>query len=256
MLDLLDRDVVRLRWLSMEAVHESDLRSWRETLDRDELERADRFRFARERDAFLAAHALTRSMLSEATGLPADRFRYVTGRFGKLALVDAESHGHLNFNLSHTRGFVSCALALRPIGVDVETSDPHVDLAIVDRFFAPEEARAVRGAALECATATFFRLWTLKEAFIKATGEGFDRPLASFSFELDPVRISFHPERDYRSRRDGPENWRFVELRPDPRLHLAAAVASRGLGSLLLVDARPSVPAEICRDVSTSAHSG
>jgi 4'-phosphopantetheinyl transferase len=77
----------------------------------------------------------------------------------------------------------------------------------------------LRSKAQDAQRTTFFRLWTLKEAFIKATGEGLSRPLDSFSFALDPVSITFDP-----ADADDPTRWQFVEQRPTPRHLLALAV--------------------------------
>jgi 4'-phosphopantetheinyl transferase len=201
---------------------------WRDGLDVEERARADRFRFARDRDVFIAAHALARAMLSGATGLPADAWQFVTGLYGKPALAADCAASGLRFNLSHTRGLAACAIAYSEVGIDVEAADRRVDFAIADRFFAPAEALAVSQSAVEDKAALFFRTWTLKEAFIKATGEGLRRPLASFSFAFDPIRLSFHPERDDAPRPDDAAAWQFFECCPMPERPLALAVKRPG----------------------------
>jgi 4'-phosphopantetheinyl transferase len=230
----LDSETVRVRWLSLEASDAIHLSRWRGMLDAEELARADRYHFVSDRDSFTAAHALARAMLSDATGLPTTTLRYVKGEFGKPALaVDCEG-GRLRFNISHTRGFVACAIARDEVGVDVEASDRPTDFDVADRFFAPEEAQIVRSAPPEGRACVFFRFWTLKEAFIKATGEGLRRPLDSFSFMLDPVRIVFHPEREGTPRQDDPATWQFAECRPAPDRPLALAVQRTRLRPLRL----------------------
>jgi 4'-phosphopantetheinyl transferase len=239
--DPLDSDTVRVRWLPVAASDGDHLSRWRGMLDAEELARADRYHFVSDRDTFTAAHALTRVMLSDATGLPTATWRYVTGEFGKPALVADCAGGGLRFNISHTRGFVACAIARHEIGVDVEASDRQTDFDIADRFFAPEEAQLVKSAPPEGRACVFFRFWTLKEAFIKATGEGLRRPLDSFSFTFDPVRIAFHPEREGIPRRDDPAAWQFVECRPARDRSLALAIMRNTLRPLRL-DARAARP--------------
>jgi 4'-phosphopantetheinyl transferase len=251
MLEPLDSDTVRVRWLLVEAGSAADLWRWRGMLDAMELARADSYHFASDRDTFTAAHALVRTMLSEATGLPTSSWRYVTGEFGKPALEADCAGSELHFNISHTRGFVACAIARDEVGVDVEASDRMTDFDIGDRFFAPEEAQLVRSAPSETRASIFFRFWTLKEAFIKATGEGLTRPLDSFSFAFDPVRIVFHPEREDILRQDNRAAWQFAECRPARDRPLAIAVRRKPLGPLRL-DAREARPKEVAPLISVN----
>jgi 4'-phosphopantetheinyl transferase len=110
--------------------------------------------------------------------------------------------------------------------VDVERSDRAVDLAIARHYFAPEEVRVLNSASPGREGKVFFRFWSLKEAFIKATGEGLNRPLDSFSFSFEPVRIAFHPERDNRRGHDSSANWRFWKWQPASDCVAALAVRS------------------------------
>jgi 4'-phosphopantetheinyl transferase len=216
---------VRVRYLSLDGSSVSALPLWRSVLDDQERRRADRFHFERDYEAFVAAHALTRATLSEMTGVPVTAWRFVQGPFGKPAIAPGLGSKQLRFNMSHTHGLVACAVTFgRKVGVDVETSDRTTELSIADRYFAPEEAAMVRVAPLDERRRLFFRFWTLKEAFIKATGEGLSRPLPSFGFMLDPIRITFHPNRDDVRRGDSPAHWQFEQCYPVPNQFLALAL--------------------------------
>lgn len=220
-------DTIRLRWLPVAADSARHMARWRGMLDAEELARADRFMFDPDREIFTAAHALARSVLSEATGRPTAFWRYAKGPSGKPRLAMEDAAGGLRFNISHTSGMVCCAVAHHDIGVDVEASDRRFDLAIADRFFAPEEVALLHATPPERQVALFFRFWTLKEAFIKTTGEGLSRPLASFSFAFDPPRVRFHPERDELRRNDDPALWRFMEFSAAENRPVALAVRTR-----------------------------
>lgn len=221
----LDVNTVRVRWLSVVAGDDAAILRWRALLDDAERERADRFRFAADRAAYIAAHGLTRTLLSEVGGLAPQAWRFVAGPHGKPEIDPALGRAGLRFNLSHTRGFVAAAVGLDDdLGLDVEALDRRrpTDLAIADRFFAPAEVAIVRAACEAEALDTFFRFWTLKEAFIKATGEGLARALDSFAFSLDDsIAVAFDPPNA-----DNPGLWRFAQFRPTTR-HLLA-VARRG----------------------------
>jgi len=220
----LETNAVRVRWLLLSTAKAEHLSFWRRMLDEDERRRADRFHFPADREAFTAAHALTRAMLSEVTGMPSTAWRFVEGKYGRPEVASSCATGGLRFNISHTRGLVACAVAYQAVGVDVESADHMPDLGIADTVFAPEEALVLKSAPPALQRVLFFRLWTLKEAFIKATGEGLRRPLRSFSFTLDPVRIRFHPERTGSPQSDDAAKWQFAEYRPSPHQHLAVAV--------------------------------
>lgn len=223
-LNPLEKATVRLRWLQLQPGDLSHLPRWQAILDPTELARANRFVFVADRESFVAAHALARSMLGEATGRSPVSWRFTTGAFGKPAVPADDFPSPPRFNISHTRGFVACALAHHDVGVDVEASDRPIELDIAERFFAPEEVAILNALPTAQKRSTFFRFWTLKEAFIKATGEGLDRPLDSFSFSLDPIRIAFHPERQRRPHREDPVEWHFAEYCPIPDRPVALAV--------------------------------
>jgi 4'-phosphopantetheinyl transferase len=227
-----DPHTVRIRWLVVKSEDMPRLSRWRGMLDAEELIRADRYHFAADRNSYTAAHALLRSMLSEATGISTNLWRFVTGEFGKPALAADFRECNLHFNISHTRGLVACAIARQEVGLDVERSNPTIDLDIARRYFAPEEVRLLSSFPPEQQGKVFFRFWSLKEAFIKATGEGLSRPLNSFAFSFEPVRIAFHPERDNRPGRDDPADWRFWEWHPANDCVAALAVRSANASSI------------------------
>jgi 4'-phosphopantetheinyl transferase len=76
----------------------------------------------------------------------------------------------VRFNLSHSGGLTVCAFCLgREIGIDVECENRKVDpLKLANRFFAADEVEAVRTGGRK----VFMRLWTRKEAYVKALGKG------------------------------------------------------------------------------------
>jgi 4'-phosphopantetheinyl transferase len=128
--------------------------------------------------------------------------------------------------------------------VDVESADCIPDLAIADKIFSSDESHDLESAPAEEQRALFFRLWTFKEAFIKATGEGLKRPLRSFSFKLDPVQIRFHLEEGVSLQHGDPAGWQFAEYRPSPHHHLALAIQQPSFMPLRL-NLRAVQPAEV-----------
>jgi 4'-phosphopantetheinyl transferase len=203
----------------------AECRRWLEILDQDERIRADRFRFERDRREFIAAHALLRSILAFHLGWPAALWQFDTGAFGKPKLAGKFGVPEIDFNLSHTRGLVAAAvISGGVIGVDVEQIDSaKADFDVAQTYFAPPEVEILRQAPQPEQAICFFRLWTLKEAYLKATGSGLGTPLDSFAFTLAPPRITF-----LQTFSDLQPDWHF-EILPTTGQHvLSLAAASPG----------------------------
>ncbi|PPD43448.1 MAG: 4'-phosphopantetheinyl transferase [Methylocystis sp.] len=159
-------------------------------LNEEERARAARFAFGEDRNSYIAAHALLRAELSKRAGLPPQDWRFAAAAHGKPFLIDAPRD--MRFSLSHTRGMVAVAICEGvDIGVDVEPSDRRAEsMKLAERFFAPEEVTLLRTVEGEARRDMFFAIWTLKEAVVKATGQGLSRALDSFAVSLDPPRVT------------------------------------------------------------------
>ena len=174
-----DLDTVHLWRLDLDAHHHvSDL----DVLDALERERAARLRFEHHRRRFITHRAWLRRLL----GVYLDRapatieFNLIANDKPVLALSEVATD--LEFNLSHSDNIALCALGRgAALGVDVERRRAIKDaLEIGARHFGPHEFAWVQGGAEHELIARFFTVWTRKEAFIKATGEGLSRALESF----------------------------------------------------------------------------
>ncbi|PJF23862.1 MAG: hypothetical protein CUN53_20745, partial [Phototrophicales bacterium] len=92
------------------------------------------------------------------------------------------------FSLTHRRGVSIIALADQPVGVDLEFTDSQVEIdAIAARFFAPDELKTLRSPPIDERRDRFFRLWTRKEAFVKALGVGISGAFPGFSALGDTI---------------------------------------------------------------------
>ena len=193
-------------------------------LDPGERRRAAAFAFDRDRRPFQAAQALKRLMLTAAVGgrIPPAAWRFEIGPKGKPFVAGGAGPA---FNLSHTAGLAAVAVSRRcDPGLDVERLDRSPPDP-VDAFLTPAEAAWLARRPANARGLAFFRLWTLKEALIKATGEGLSRPLASFSVRADPPEVTPHdPDLS------PAEAWRFVQSRIGP--HHVLALAWRDAGDL------------------------
>lgn len=138
------------------VLSEEETRRWRGFVD------------PRQRRVFLAAHGAARMILGGYLAAPPAELRLHTGRWGK-----PELDGHpVRFSLSHAGGAILLAVsAARAVGVDIEYARPqgaNTDLAA--RFFPAEESALVAAADSVQRPAVYLRLWTRKEACVKAAG--------------------------------------------------------------------------------------
>ena len=140
------------------------------TLNAEERERAGRFLRAADREQFVAAHGVLRSILGRYLGVAPVQVELERGQTGKPELTGAP----LRFNLSHSGKMALVAIALsNQVGVDVEQLRPMPDaLGIAESYFAPAEAAALRRLNGVGRDEAFFRFWTCKEAYLKACGRG------------------------------------------------------------------------------------
>ena len=90
----------------------------------------------------------------------------------------------LRFNLSHSGDWALCAVAPFDVGCDVECIRP-IDLGLSRRFHPDETAALLTLPTEEERLDRFFRLWTLKESFMKVTGLGMALPLKAFRIDLE-----------------------------------------------------------------------
>jgi 4'-phosphopantetheinyl transferase len=181
---------VAVRALALAEIAPRQWRALAAMLDDEERARAARFHFDDDRRSYVAAHALLRVELSRRAGRAPRDWRFAATRLGKPYLLDPPRN--LRFSLTHTRGMVAVAVAEGvEVGVDVEPSDRRAEsMKLARRFFAPEEVALLAAVEGEARRETFFAIWTLKEAVVKATGQGLARALDSFVVSLDPPRVT------------------------------------------------------------------
>jgi 4'-phosphopantetheinyl transferase len=159
------------------------------TVTPGEHERAARFRFEPDRQRYLHGRMLTRLLLGHHLGLEPAAVTFITGDHGKPFLDPASSASRLFFNAAHSGDWVLVALARgRDLGVDVEAHRTMSDVIdIARRFFAPPELEALEAWPEEAREAAFFRIWTRKEAVVKALGTGISAGLDAFAVDAGAV---------------------------------------------------------------------
>jgi 4'-phosphopantetheinyl transferase len=181
--------VVDVVYRLVEGAQASELNQLDALLSADERARRDRFRFPEAARVFSIAHGVKRRALSRhARQIAPAAWQFWCDPLNKPHVVPEQiGEPPLQFNLSHCRLAIAVAVTRgAAIGVDVEDRRRGVDYdQIAARFFAQSEIDMLRTIGPAKATARFFELWTLKEAYLKALGKGLTRPLKSVAFRFD-----------------------------------------------------------------------
>lgn len=189
-----------------------DIAEW-SLLTPDEQARAERFKFDEPRIRLVRARAALRMLLGHWLQRDPARLQFQYGEYGKPALADCPHAPAFNISHSHDWGLIAIT-SDGDLGVDVERMDPRTTWqGLARRFYSAREVSTLETLATERQLAGFYRIWTSKEAFIKAIGRGLSFPLASFSVEGDPAQ----PPRLLAVDNDlaAPTRWQMVDVSPD-----------------------------------------
>jgi 4'-phosphopantetheinyl transferase len=162
-------------FLSPLIKHASDLLA---ILSPDEIERANRFRFAKHRDYFVMTRGILRHLLNLYTDISPEKIVFSYGSHGKPYIALSPIH----FNISHSHEMALYGFTQnKAIGIDIEKIKSTVNLDIAKRFFSPDEYQYLLSLPEREKIKAFYAIWARKEALIKALGKGLYTPLNHFS---------------------------------------------------------------------------
>lgn len=202
-----DRGLVNLPW--SEAVR---------TLTAEEIARAERYLREAERLQFALSRQALRRILSGYLGIPPESVAFAAAERGKPeVLIEGAAPA---FNLSHSGRWTLLAFRKdKRIGIDVERENAErAAPEVAARYFSAAEIARMNGIPENRRMAAFFQLWTLKEAYLKATGEGIAGGLGTFSVHWVEKEKKFTLE----ATQSG-ETWNLSSLAPAPGYRAALA---------------------------------
>lgn len=181
-------------WIARLDIPSVQIQDLRNILSKDELDRAKRFSVEQHRTHFIAGRGFLRLILSRYLEISPDliRFRYTS--FGKPILDIQPEEKTLHFNLSHSNGIALYAFSKgSKIGIDIEYLQHQIAFKqLSEQFFAPNEIKVLRVLSDAKQRMMFFQLWTRKEAYIKAIGQGLSFPLNQFDVSQSPDTPVLH----------------------------------------------------------------
>lgn len=214
-------------WSASLEVSPAARRSFAALLSAAERQRAARFHFEPHRQRFIVGRGWLRRLLGRYLETDPAALELTYSPQGKPSLGGAFAHAGLHFNLAHSENLALLAVTrLGSVGVDVETVRPLADAEeLVERFFSQRESGLFRQLPEDQKPTAFFHLWTRKEAWLKATGEG-------IAHSLNLVEVSFLPGEPARLLHlpvplAGTVPWTLQHLAPAPGFAGALAIAAQ-----------------------------
>ena len=153
-------------------------------LSEDEILKASKFRFKKDKNCSIITRGTLRLLSSKYLNIKPEDIPFKNGEFGK-PYYDLKTK--LKFNVSHSGNMAVIGFVLNDdIGVDIEEMKTDFEVFdIASNYFSNSEIDSLKSSPLENHINGFYRCWTKKESFIKAKAKGLSFPLDSFSVSID-----------------------------------------------------------------------
>jgi 4'-phosphopantetheinyl transferase len=209
-------------WQAFLDFEESALSQFESVLSADEKARAARFRFARDREHFVAARGILRELMGYYQRRPPSAIGFSSYRpEAKPALQLEYGQLPIRFNLARSHGLAVFAFARgREVGIDVELIQPSLAAEeTAQHFFSRLEIKELHSLPAAMRPEGFSLCWARKEAYVKARGKGLYIPLNSFS-------VSLTPGQQERLQSADSDRWRLRSFQPAPGF--VGAIAAEG----------------------------
>lgn len=183
-------------------------------LTHSELEKTYSYKSEKAKIHFLYNRACLRYLLARYLNVEQKQINFVYDTYGKPSIVCDKSSLPIYFNVSHSEDLGLIAFTqVAEVGIDIEymnSEHPKDFLALAQRFFHPNEYLDLKAISDTIKQRNYFyKLWTGKEAFVKAIGKGLSNSLDNFYIKID-------------------ENGRYI-LEPDVQLlspHISTTIQS------------------------------
>lgn len=138
--------------------------------------KVSKYRFLKDKKLSCGAQLLLNKMLSEEDISSPE---YDEDYYHKPYIINHD----IEFNISHSKEIVACALSNKNVGIDIEYVDKNIDLNIAKHYFYDEEYEKITKSSDK--EDEFFKYWVLKESFMKYTSLGFNLELNEFNINIE-----------------------------------------------------------------------
>lgn len=172
--------------INIEKINDlNQLEVLKDQLSRERISKIDKYYFTKDKIRSLLAEALVRFSLCNQYDLKNIEIQFHYSKYGKPSLI---SEKNIHFNLSHAGEWVVCAIGDTPVGVDVEViRDSQMPSA--HQCFSDHEIQVLYHIPEENQAELFYKIWTLKESFVKYNGKGLNDPFEKFSINIHDNEI-------------------------------------------------------------------
>jgi 4'-phosphopantetheinyl transferase len=160
-------------------------------LSNEELAKAKSFKFDQHRLQFSASHGYLRFILAQYLNCCPSLIEYEIGEYGKPSLKNPSNPDKIRFNMSHSQNMALYAVTLDvEVGVDIEIIKDDLNIPdLIEHVFTTRENNIFKEIKEDKKTKVFYDVWTRKEAYLKATGEG-------FNFPLNKIEVTTYPDEE------------------------------------------------------------
>ena len=172
-------------WHLVADAKSQEMQNYADCLSALEKEKSNRFKFEKDQRRYITRHVFLRKVLACYLGVNADQIKFREDDYGKPFIDEPANIPDLQFNMSKSANHVLVAVTNgRLIGCDIEKHNSKLDYkAIIENYFSVQEINFILDDNNE--QLNFFDYWAVKEAYIKARGEGLSFELDKFTLHID-----------------------------------------------------------------------
>lgn len=134
---------------------------------------------------YIISHGFLRFLLGECLSIFPSKVEYSYNKFQKPL---CKQDPNLYFNMSHSNNYVCYVFSFNyKVGIDIEFINNIFKIEdLLPSIAAPEEALAFDKLHEADKAYLFYKMWTIKEAFLKALGIGLSYPLSDIETTILP----------------------------------------------------------------------
>lgn len=171
--------MIRTYSCNIDNIRDNELDFFIDFVSEDRKNRVIKMRNKEDARRSVLAELLVRRIVRDRYDIHNDKISFAFNEFGKPYIIDLHD---FHFNVSHSGHWVVCAIGNQEVGIDIERIKP-LRADIASQYFSPEEnGRLANLGNVDEKTAYFFKLWTLKESYLKTEGTGLVDDLRTIDF--------------------------------------------------------------------------